>query len=96
MSIACNIKKMNETKQLKREYINRDATGSINEEFVIAENVVPGAVVLLTEIVVFSQLDIGFGCIYWLAIYSVFIRTKITIETLIYIRLWALIIGLNY
>ena len=47
---------MNESKQWKRGYINLDATGSISEEFVIAENDVPaaGAVIHFTGAVVFS------------------------------------------
>ncbi|PWA81747.1 TRICHOME BIREFRINGENCE-LIKE 6 [Artemisia annua] len=60
-TIACNLKKMNETKQQKRGYMNLDATGSINEEFVIAENDVPAAGVVrhFTGAVVLSLLDIG-------------------------------------
>ena len=37
----------------------------------------------LIETIVFNRPELGFGYIYLLATYNVFIRTKLTIETLI-------------
>ena len=45
--------------------------------------VVSGVVLHLTETVVFSRAKLGSGYIYLLATYSVFICTKLTIETII-------------